>query len=199
MTGAETLIRCPWAKGEPETAYHDLEWGTPLHDDRKLFELFVLEGAQAGLSWSTILRKRDNYRRAFADFDPVKMAKYRERQIERLLGDSGIVRNRQKIAAAIQNAKAFLEVKSEAGSFDAYLWSFVNGRPIQNAWTSTRQVPARTPESDAMSKDLVKRGFRFAGPTICYAFMQAAGLVNDHLVDCFRYREVGGAGARSGG
>ncbi len=171
-------------------AYHDEEWGTPLHDDRKLYEFLVLDAAQAGLSWSTILRKRDGYRRAFDDFDPRKVARYREARIQRLLADPGIVRNRRKIESAVANAKATLAIEREFGSFDAYVWSFVGGRAIQNRRRSIREIPAMTPESKAMCKDMTRRGFRFVGPTICYAFMQAAGLVNDHLVECFRHREI---------
>jgi len=183
-------VRCGWARGDLEIRYHDEEWGAPLHDERRLFEFLVLEGAQAGLSWSTILRKRAAYRRAFDDFDPTKVARYTARRVERLLGDAGIVRNRAKIEATIANARAFLEVQREQGSFDAYAWRFVSGRPVQNAWRSPREVPAQTETSRAMSKDLLKRGFRFVGPTICYAFMQAVGMVNDHTVDCFRQREL---------
>lgn len=172
-------------------AYHDEEWGLPSHDDRHLFEMLVLEGAQAGLSWSTILRKRENYKKAFAGFDPEKVARFDKRKRERLLGDGGIVRNRLKIDSAIANARATLAVREEFGTLDAYLWSFVEGRPIRNKWRTLRELPAETPESSAMSKDLKRRGFRFVGPTVCYAFMQAAGLVNDHVVSCFRYREVG--------
>jgi DNA-3-methyladenine glycosylase I len=171
-------------------AYHDTEWGVPVHDDRVLFEFLILEGAQAGLSWSTILNKRDNYRAAFDGFDARKIARYGERKITALLGDAGIVRNRLKIAATIGNASAFLAVQKEFGSFDAYIWQFVNGSPISNAWRAVKQVPARTAESDVMSKDLAKRGFRFVGSTICYAFMQAVGMVNDHLVTCYRYSEI---------
>jgi DNA-3-methyladenine glycosylase I len=163
----------------------------PVHDDRTLFEFLILEGAQAGLSWSTILNKRERYRTVFDEFDAVKVAAYRERKLRALMGDAGIVRNRMKIAAAVQNAKAFLAVQQEFGSFDRYIWQFTGGRPIRNAFVTTKDVPARTDESDAMSKDLRKRGFGFVGSTICYAFMQATGMVNDHLVDCFRYREVG--------
>ncbi len=170
--------------------YHDREWGVPQHDDRVLFEFLILEGAQAGLSWSTILEKRDNYRRAFNRFDARKVARYDARKIWKLLTDPGIVRNRLKITAAIQNAKAFLAVQKEFGSFDAYIWRFVGSRPIRHAWKTLKDIPARTPESDAMSKDLLKRGFKFVGPTICYAFMQAVGMVNDHLVSCFRYSEI---------
>jgi DNA-3-methyladenine glycosylase I len=183
--------RCGWATSDPlYIAYHDQEWGLPLHDDRRLFEMLVLEGAQAGLSWITILRKRANYRAAFDGFDPEKVAGYDERKVAELLADAGIVRNRQKIAAAIQNAAGFLAVREAFGSFDAYLWRFVDGKPKRNAWRSLAEIPAKTPESEAMSKDLLKRGFRFVGPTICYAFMQAVGMVNDHTVDCFRYEAV---------
>jgi DNA-3-methyladenine glycosylase I len=172
-------------------AYHDQEWGVPVHDDRLLFEFLILEGAQAGLSWSTILNKRDNYRKAFDNFDAQKIAKYDARKIKKLLADAGIVRNKLKIAAAVQNAKAFLAVQKEFGNFDAYIWSFVNNQPIRNKFNKMKDVPARTPESDAMSKDLLKRGFKFAGSTICYAFMQAVGMVNDHIVDCFRHDQIG--------
>ncbi len=181
------LTRCPWAKSDLMVRYHDEEWGVPLHDDWRLFEFLVLEGAQAGLSWETILRKRENYRAAFDHFDPALVAKYGARRVKQLLADAGIVRNRLKIAAAIDNARAFLPVREEFGSFDAYLWQFVEGKPIANAWRSTKDVPARTALSDALSKDLRRRGFRFVGSTICYAFMQAVGMVNDHLVFCFRY------------
>ena len=184
------MNRCSWAKGELYEAYHDTEWGVPSHDDRHLFEMLILEGAQAGLSWSTILNKRENYRRAFNDFDARKIARYDSRKVKRLLSDSGIVRNRLKIAAAVQNAKVFLAVQKEFGSFDRYIWRVVGGRPVQNQRKSIKDVPARTPESDAMSKDLLKRGFKFAGSTICYAFMQAVGMVNDHTVDCFRHTEI---------
>ncbi len=182
--------RCPWAKGELYIAYHDTEWGVPLHDDRALFELLILEGAQAGLSWSTILNKRENYRKTFDGFDARKIARYDQRKVDRLLNDSGIVRNKLKIAAAIQNAQAFLAIQKEFGSFDAYIWHFVGGQPIQNRFSSMQEVPARTAVSDAMSKDLQARGFRFVGSTICYAFMQATGMVNDHLTDCFRHLEL---------
>jgi DNA-3-methyladenine glycosylase I len=171
--------------------YHDQEWGVPLHDDRKLFEFLVLEGAQAGLSWSTILQKRERYREAFDQFDPIVVAGYGPERAAELLADPGIVRNRLKIAATIRNAKAFLAVQSEFGSFDAYVWSFVGGLPRANARASLGEIPARTPESDAMSRDLKRRGFSFVGSTICYAFMQAVGMVNDHVVDCFRYAEIG--------
>ena len=182
--------RCSWATTPAMIAYHDKEWGVPQHDDRILFEFLILEGAQAGLSWTTILKKRENYRRAFSGFDPVRIARYDDARMNRLLTDPGIVRNRAKIAAAVQNAKAFLRIQKEFGSFDAYVWQFVDGRPMQNAWRSMRSVPAQTAESEKMSKDLLKRGFRFVGPTICYAFMQAVGLVNDHMVDCYRYRSI---------
>jgi DNA-3-methyladenine glycosylase I len=186
------LKRCAWPKTELDIAYHDCEWGVPVHDDRLLFEFLILEGAQAGLSWSTILKKRENYRRAFDNFDARKIAKYDDRKVRKLLADAGIVRNRLKIAAAIQNAKSFLAVQEEFGSFDSYLWQFVGGRPIQKLRKSLKEIPARTPESDAMSKDLFKRGFKFVGSTICYAFMQAVGMVNDHTVDCFRHAELSG-------
>ena len=184
------LHRCPWAKGDEYIDYHDKEWGVPVHDDRLLFEFLVLEGAQAGLSWITILKKRDNYPKAFDRFDPEIVAKYGKRKQRALLANAGIVRNRLKIEAAIQNAKAFLAVQEEFGSFDDYIWDFVNGKPKQNAWKSMKAVPAQTPESDAMSKDLKQRGFKFVGSTICYALMQAVGMVNDHLVDCFRHAEL---------
>lgn len=180
-------IRCAWAQTEPNTTYHDQEWGVPQHDDRPLFELLILEGAQAGLSWTTILNKRENYRRAFDHFDARKIARYTDKKIAALLADPGIVRNRLKVAAAITNARAFLAVQKEFGSFDRYLWAFVGGRPIVNRRRTMREVPARTPESDALSKDLLKRGFKFVGSTIIYAFMQASGLVNDHLVTCPRH------------
>ena len=182
--------RCSWAKRPLDIQYHDQEWGVPRHDDRVLFEFLVLEGAQAGLSWSTILEKRRNYRRAFDNFDPRKVARYDARKVRKLLADPGIVRNRLKIAAAIQNTKAFLAVRREFGSFDAHIWRFVGGRPRRNAWEMPKQLPARTPESVAMSTDLLRRGFKFVGPTICYAFMQAVGMVNDHLVGCHRHDEV---------
>jgi DNA-3-methyladenine glycosylase I len=171
-------------------AYHDAEWGVPLHDDCALFEFLILEGAQAGLSWSTILRKRENYRRAFDRFDARKIARYDDRKVAALLEDAGIVRNRLKIASAVSNAQAFLEAQKEFGSFDQYIWRFVGGRPMQNRRRAPEEVPARTAESDAMSKDLARRGFRFVGSTICYAFMQATGMVNDHLTGCFRHREL---------
>jgi len=183
--------RCDWAGSDPlYITYHDTEWGVPLHDDRLLFEFLVLEGAQAGLSWLTILRKRDNYRRAFADFVPEKVARFDQRKIARLLADAGIVRNRQKIEAAIANARAYLKVQEEFGSFDAYSWRFVEGKPIRNRWRRMTEIPAKTEESEVMSRDLVQRGFRFVGPTICYAHMQATGMVNDHLLGCFRHAQV---------
>jgi len=186
------MPRCPWATTEPNITYHDEEWGVPVHDDRKLFEFLILEGAQAGLSWSTILKKRENYRKAFDGFHPEKIARYGARDVKRLLHDTGIVRNRLKIAATIQNAKALLVVREELGSLDSHLWSFVGGKPKQNRWRSMAQVPARTTESDAMSRDLSKRGFKFVGSTICYALMQATGMVNDHLVSCPRHRDLTG-------
>jgi DNA-3-methyladenine glycosylase I len=185
---SKPLIRCSWAVGEASIRYHDEEWGVPVHDDRTLFEFLILEGAQAGLSWSTILNKRANYRRAFDGFDPRRVAQYDQKKIKQLLADPGIVRNRLKISSAVENAKAFLRVQQEFGTFDRYIWQFVGGKPRVNRWTSLRQLPASTPESDAMSKDLKRRGFRFVGSTICYAFMQAVGMVNDHAADCFRHR-----------
>lgn len=182
--------RCHWASNEWNIPYHDEEWGVPVHDDRVLFEFLILEGAQAGLSWDTILRKRLRYREVFDNFDPERVARYDSKKIRELLKDPGIVRNRLKIAATIGNARAFLAVQKEFGSFDAYVWQFVGGKPKTNHWTRRKKVPAKTPESDAMSKDLQKRGFRFVGSTICYAFMQAVGMVNDHLTDCFRYKAV---------
>jgi DNA-3-methyladenine glycosylase I len=186
-TGKQPPVRCGWATGDLMIRYHDEQWGVPAHDDRTLFEFLILEGAQAGLSWSTILNKRDNYRRAFEGFDPERVARYDRRKISQLLRDPGIVRNQLKIASTITNAKAFLGVQEEFGSFDRYIWQFVGGKPRLNSPRSMKQVPARTPQSDAMSKDLKGRGFNFVGSTICYAFMQAVGLVNDHLVSCFRY------------
>jgi DNA-3-methyladenine glycosylase I len=183
-------IRCEWAKSELSIAYHDQEWGVPQHDDRRLFEFLILEGAQAGLSWETILRKREAYRKAFDEFDPQRVARYTPKRVEKLLANPGIVRNRLKVTGAVRNAKAFLAVQAEAGSFDAYVWQFVGGRPRVNERRRLKDVPATTPESDAMSKDLARRGFTFVGSTICYAFMQAVGMVNDHRVDCFRYRAV---------
>jgi DNA-3-methyladenine glycosylase I len=184
-------VRCGWSTSDPlYLAYHDREWGVPLHDDRRLFELLCLEGAQAGLAWITILRKRAGYRRAFDRFDPRKMARYGAPRIRKLLADPGIVRNRLKVEGAVRNARAFLALRAELGSFDRFLWSFVGGEPRQNAWRSLKEIPARTAESDALSRALRQRGFTFVGSTICYAFMQAAGLVNDHTVDCFRHRGV---------
>ena len=189
MTVAPT--RCPWGASDPlYVDYHDEEWGVPLHDDRRLFEMLVLEGAQAGLSWLTILKRRDGYRRAFDRFDPRKVARYDDAVVARLLADDGIIRNRLKVRSAVANARAFLDVQREFGSFDSYIWRFVDGRPIQNAWRTLAEVPARTPLSDTLSKDLKARGFSFVGSTICYAHMQATGMVNDHLVDCFRHRAV---------
>jgi DNA-3-methyladenine glycosylase I len=186
------LHRCPWAKGDEYIDYHDREWGVPIHDDRLLFEFLVLEGAQAGLSWSTILNKRDGYRQAFDNFDPALVAKYGEKKRLALLANPGIVRNRLKIDAAIRNAQAFLETAQEFSSFDRYIWSFVGGQPKQNDRASIKEVPARTSESDAMSANLKRRGFKFVGSTICYAYMQAVGMVNDHLVDCFRHQKLAG-------
>ncbi len=183
-------IRCFWASTPPMIAYHDEEWGVPQHDDRVLFEFLILEGAQAGLSWSTILNKRAAYRKAFSNFNPARIAKYDAKKVKQLMADPGIVRNRLKISAAVQNARAFLAVQKEFGSFDKYIWQFTDGRTIKNSLKDRSQLQARTPESDQMSKDLLKRGFKFVGPTICYAFMQAVGMVNDHLVECFRYREL---------
>jgi DNA-3-methyladenine glycosylase I len=185
-----TKQRCGWAKGELYVRYHDTEWGVPVHDDRTLFEFLILEGAQAGLSWETILKKRDNYRAAFNDLDASVVAKYQQKKLSKLLADPGIIRNRLKIEAAVKNAKAFLAVRKEFGTFNEYIWQFVGNRPTQNVWRSSSQVPAETPESRAMSKDLRSRGFNFVGPTICYAFMQAVGMVNDHLVKCFRHAEL---------
>jgi DNA-3-methyladenine glycosylase I len=175
------------------TRYHDEEWGVPVHDDRRLFEFLILEGAQAGLSWETILKKRENYRAAFDGFEPAMVARYNARRVRELLSNPGIVRNRLKIAAAISNAAAFLKAQEEFGSFDAYIWQFVGGKPRRNTWQTSKQLPARTSESDAMSRDLARRGFKFVGSTICYAFMQAVGMVNDHALDCFRYEEIGRA------
>ena len=185
------MIRCEWAGSDPlSLAYHDQEWGVPVHDDRTLFEFILLEGAQAGLSWITVLRKRENYRQAFDHFDPVKVAAYGEEKIAELLSNPGIIRNRLKIRAAVLNAQAFLRVRQEYGSFDTYIWQFVGGKPIVNAWKSLSEIPARSEEAERMSKDLARRGFHFVGPTICYAHMQATGMVNDHTVDCFRYQEL---------
>jgi DNA-3-methyladenine glycosylase I len=183
----KTLVRCHWAQNQLNIRYHDEEWGVPVHDDRLWFEFLTLEGAQAGLSWDTILQKRARYRELFAGFDPAKVARFDARKVRALLRDPGIVRNRLKIAATITNARAFLQVQKEFGSFDAYIWKFVGGAPIENRWTHHKQIPAKTPLSVDLSKDLLKRGFRFVGPTICYALMQATGLVNDHLVTCFRH------------
>jgi len=183
-------VRCRWATGELSIRYHDEEWGVPVHDDRTLFEFLILEGAQAGLSWNTILNKRDNYRQAFDGFDPQRIAQYDRKKIGQLLRNPGIVRNKLKIASAAANAKAFLEVQKEFGSFDRYIWRFVDGKPRQPAFKSRSRIPARSADSDAMSKDLKQRGFNFVGSTICYAFMQAVGMVNDHTVDCFRYRAL---------
>jgi DNA-3-methyladenine glycosylase I len=187
---AAELKRCPWAKGEEYVLYHDEEWGVPVHNDRLLFEFLILEGAQAGLSWATILKKRENFRKAFDQFDPALVAKYGKKKQTNLLENAGIVRNRLKIGSAISNAKAFLAVQDEFGSFDDFIWSFVDRKPIQNSWKSLKEIPANTTESDAMSKELKRRGFRFVGSTICYAFMQAVGMANDHLVDCFRYKQL---------
>ncbi len=184
------LIRCAWASNELSIPYHDKEWGVPMHDDIVLFEFLVLEGAQAGLSWDTILKKRDNYRAALDGFDPTRIAKYNSRKFQSLMKNPGIVRNRLKIASVTKNAKAFLEIQKEFGSFDKYIWQFVGGKPKVNSWKSSQTRPASTLESDAMSKDLKRRGFTFVGSTICYAFMQAVGMVNDHAVDCFRYSQV---------
>ncbi|MBI1768510.1 MAG: DNA-3-methyladenine glycosylase I [Bacteroidetes bacterium] len=183
--------RCPWClKFDQYIQYHDEEWGVPVHDDRKHFEFLILEGAQAGLSWSTILKKRDGYRKNFADFDPEKVARFTTKKIEKILTDPGIIRNKLKVYAAVNNAKQFLEVQKEFGSFDKYIWGFVKNKPIKNKLKSTKNAPATTKESDMLSKDLIKRGFKFVGSTVIYAHMQACGLVNDHLVDCFRYNEV---------
>jgi DNA-3-methyladenine glycosylase I len=191
MKEAESkIVRCHWAGNELNIPYHDEEWGVPVHDERTWFEFLILEGAQAGLSWDTILRKRARYREVFDAFDAKKVARYDKKKVRELLGDAGIIRNRLKIAAAIGNARAFLKVQEEFGAFDGYIWRFVDGRPKQNAWKTHKRLPARTVESDALSKDLQKRGFRFVGSTICYALMQATGMVNDHLVSCFRYAEV---------
>jgi DNA-3-methyladenine glycosylase I len=190
MPTMKNLIRCDWARNDLAILYHDREWGVPCHDDRVLFEFLVLEGAQAGLSWDTVLKKRENYRAAFDDFDPHKIARYKQQRLDSLMRNEGIVRNRLKIASVVKNAKAFLEVQKEFGSFDRYVWQFVGDKPRVNGLRNWHQLQSRTPESDAMSKDLKKRGFTFVGSTICYAFMQAIGMVNDHIVTCFRYREV---------
>jgi DNA-3-methyladenine glycosylase I len=189
------IIRCPWASNELSIRYHDKEWGVPTHDDRRLFEFLILEGAQAGLSWDTILRKRENYRSAFDGFDPERIARYDRRKIQSLMKEAGIIRNLLKIGSAVKNAKAFLEVRGEFGSFDAYIWQFVGGKPVVNSWRSSKNVPASTKQSDAMSKDLKKRGFTFVGTTICYAFMQAVGMVNDHVIECFRYSQISARGS----
>ncbi len=191
MPATKALQRCAWALGsELERSYHDNEWGVPLHDDRKLFEFITLEGAQAGLSWATILKKRENYRKLFADFEVEKIARYNKSKIEALLNNPGIIRNRLKVESTISNARAFIEIQHEFGSFDAYIWQFTDGKPVVNRWKTIQHIPASTEISDAMAKDLKKHGFRFVGSTICYAFMQATGMVNDHTVDCFRYHEV---------
>ncbi len=187
----EKIIRCSWPGNDPlYIEYHDREWGVPLHDDRRHFEAIVLDGFQAGLSWLTILRKRENFRRAFAHFDPEEVARFDEARKARLMQDRGIVRNRMKIEAAVENARAFLKIQEKFGSFDAYIWQFVGGKPRVNRWRTWEEIPASTPESEAMSRALREWGFRFVGPTICYAYMQAAGMVNDHVVDCFRYKEL---------
>jgi DNA-3-methyladenine glycosylase I len=186
------MKRCGWLTDDPlYIAYHDNEWGVPVHDDNKLFEMLILEGAQAGLSWLTVLKRRETYRKAYEGFDPAKIARWDRKKIESLLKDSGIIRNRLKVEAARSNALAFLQVVKEFGSFKTFNWSFVGGKPIQNSWKTLKEIPANTPESDIMSKELKKRGFKFVGSTICYAFMQAVGMVNDHTVDCFRYKELG--------
>jgi DNA-3-methyladenine glycosylase I len=189
--------RCAWAANEEMWKYHDLEWGVPVHDDTKHFEFLILEGAQAGLSWSTVLRKREGYRKAFAGFDPQKVARFTPKHVAKLLLDPGIIRNRQKVESAVSNARAYLEVRAARGSFDDFIWSFVDGEPIVNGWKDTKQIPATSPQSDALAKELKRLGFKFAGSTIMYAHMQACGLVNDHLTDCFRYREVSGASRRA--
>jgi DNA-3-methyladenine glycosylase I len=189
MTKEKT--RCEWCTGSDiEQAYHDNEWAVPLHDDQKLFEFLILEGAQAGLSWVTVLKKRDHYRKVFNQFDPSKVVKYSDKKIEQLLLDPGIIRNRLKVTSTVSNARLFLETQSEFGSFDSYIWQFTGGEVIQNSWQSMSEIPSNSPESDAMCKDLKKRGFRFVGTTICYAFMQATGMVNDHAVDCYRHSEL---------
>ncbi len=200
---ATSLKRCPWSEGVSPTylAYHDEEWGVPVHDDRRQFEFQILEGAQAGLSWSTVLHRREGYRRAFVDFDPAKIARFTPARVAKLLTDPGIIRNRLKVEAAVSNARAFLELTAALGSFDTYLWGFVDGRPIQNRWRHRSEVPATSPVSDALSKDMKKRGFRFVGSTILYAHLQATGLINDHLVSCFRHspcRKLGDARLTSG-
>jgi len=188
----QEINRCSWPNGkEEDIKYHDTEWGVPVHDDRKLFEFIILDGFQAGLSWSLILKKRENFRKAFDNFDAIKIASYDDKKVEQLIQDAGIIRNKLKINATIKNAKLFLETQKEFGSFDKYIWQFTGGTTIKNKWKSMNEIPVSTPQSDAMSKDLKKRGFKFVGTTICYAFMQAAGMVNDHMVSCFRYEEVG--------
>ena len=184
------MKRCEWAKSEDMIRYHDKEWGLPIRDDKKLFEMLILEGVQAGLSWSTILKRRKTYKKAFDNFDAKKISKYKSKDIKRLLNDEGIIRNKLKVAATILNAKKFLKIKKEFGSFEKYIWSFVNHKPIQNKFNSIKEIPANTKESNDMSNDLKKRGFKFVGTTICYAFMQAVGMVNDHVVNCFRYKQV---------
>ena len=193
---ADHLARCSWARTPLMIAYHDTEWGVPAHDDRILFEFLTLEGAQAGLSWETILRKRESYRDAFANFDPARVARFTPARVERLLRNPGIVRNRLKVVSTVQNAKAFRAVQKEFGSFDSYIWGFVGGAQHVSRWKALREIPPRTPESDAISRDLLRRGFKFVGSTICYAFMQAVGLVNDHTVDCFRYSMLSDASLR---
>jgi DNA-3-methyladenine glycosylase I len=189
MNLSKEIFRCPWClKSEQYIQYHDEEWGVPVHDDRVHFEFLILEGAQAGLSWSTILKKREGYRKAFAGFDPIKVARFSEKKLERILLDPGIIRNRLKVFATVNNARRFLEVQKEFGSFDNYIWGFVKGKPIVNKWKTLKQIPATTKESEALSKDLMKRGFKFVGSTVVYAHMQACGLVNDHLVECWRYK-----------
>jgi|SRR5262245_12566401 len=190
MKQSADIVRCSWARNDLAIRYHDEEWGVPVHDDRLLFEFLILEGAQAGLSWDTILQKRDNYRKAFDRFDAKRIARYDKRKIAELLKNPGIIRNRLKIASTLSNARHFLEVQKEFGSFDKYIWQFVGGKPKVNRWRKGAAVPARTPESDAMSKDLKKRGFNFVGSIICYALMQATGMVNDHAVECFRYKAL---------
>jgi DNA-3-methyladenine glycosylase I len=190
MKKEKAKLRCPWPTDELYVQYHDTEWGVPLHDDRRLFEFLVLEGAQAGLSWHTVLKKRENYRHAFDRFDPQKVARYDAKRFSALMNNVGIIRNRLKIQSAIQNAREFLRVQEEFGSFAAYIWRFVDGKPIINHWKTMKQLPARTPVSDKMSSDLQQRGFKFVGSTICYAHMQATGMVNDHLVTCFRHRQL---------
>ena len=190
MSKEKTQGRCAWGTEPPERDYHDLEWGVPVHDDRLLFEFLILEGAQAGLSWRTVLGKRENYRKAFAGFEPKKVARFDRARIQRLLENPGLIRNRRKIEAAVENARAFLKIQKEFGSFDAYVWAFVGGKPKLNRWRRPREIPAQTAESRALSEDLKRRGFSFVGPTICYAFMQAVGMVNDHIVSCFRYKQL---------